>query len=47
VTLRYPVLADKAGDIDEHVLGEIFSAIDREPKLRLIDSRVPVSQTAP
>jgi small-conductance mechanosensitive channel len=47
VTLRYPVLADKAGDIDEHVLGEIFSAIDREPNLKLIESRLPVSKTAP
>ena len=47
VTLRYPVLADQAGDIDEHVMGEIFSAIDREPKLNWIDSKLPAPKTTP
>jgi len=47
VMLRYPVVVDKASDIDERVLGEVFAAIDRQPKLRLIDSKLPASKTAP
>jgi small-conductance mechanosensitive channel len=41
VTVRYPVVIDKASDIDERVVGEIYAAIDREPKLTLLDSKVP------
>ena len=41
VTVRYPVVIDKASDIDERVVGEIFAAIDREPKLILLDSKIP------
>jgi hypothetical protein len=41
VSVRYPVVIDKASDIDERVLGEIFAAIDREPKLILLDSKIP------
>jgi small-conductance mechanosensitive channel len=41
VSVRYPVVIDKASDIDERVVGEIFAAIDREPKLILLDSKIP------
>lgn len=41
VNVRYPVVIDKASDIDERVVGEIFASIDREPKLTLLDSKIP------
>jgi len=33
VAIRYPVVLEKASEIDERVVGEIFAAVDREPKL--------------
>jgi small-conductance mechanosensitive channel len=43
VTVRYPVVMDKASDIDERVVGEIFAAVDREPRLKLLDSKIPAT----
>jgi hypothetical protein len=39
VLIRYPVILEKATEIDERVIENIFAAVDREPKLKLIDSR--------
>lgn len=41
VAIRYPVVLEKASEIDERVVGEIFAAVDREPKLKLINSEIP------
>jgi hypothetical protein len=40
VIVRYPVVADKSGEIDERIMSEIFSAIGRDPKLKLLDSQI-------
>jgi hypothetical protein len=36
---------EKAGEIDEQVISELFAAVDREPKLKLIDSTMPAVKT--
>jgi small-conductance mechanosensitive channel len=41
VLIRYPVVMEKATEVDERVIGEIFAAVDREPKLKLINSEIP------
>jgi small-conductance mechanosensitive channel len=33
VLIRYPVVLEKATEIDARVIGDIFAAVDREPKL--------------
>ncbi len=45
VVVRFPVVMEKAGEIDEHVISELFAAVDREPKLKLIDSTMPAVKT--
>ena len=40
VSVRYPVVADKSGEIDERIMSEIFAAIGRDPKLKLLDSQI-------
>jgi small-conductance mechanosensitive channel len=45
VVVRFPVVLDKAGEIDEQVVSELFAAVDREPKLKLIDSTMPAVKT--
>jgi len=41
VIIRYPVVMEKAAEIDERVIGDIFAAVDREPKLKLMNSDIP------
>jgi len=41
VLIRYPVVMEKATEIDERVIGDIFAAVDREPKLKLMNSEIP------
>jgi small-conductance mechanosensitive channel len=43
--VRYPVMIDKAAEIDERVIGEVFSAIASEPKIKLIDSVISSLKT--
>jgi small-conductance mechanosensitive channel len=45
VVVRFPVVLEKAGEIDEQVVSELFAAVDREPKLKLIDSTMPAVKT--
>ena len=45
VVVRFPVVLEKAGEIDEQVISELFAAVDREPKLKLIDSTMPAVKT--
>ena len=41
VLIRYPVVLQKAVDIDEHLMHELLAEVDREPKLKLIGTEVP------
>lgn len=41
VVVRFPVVLDKAGEIDERIVGEIFAAIAHEPKLKLLNAELP------
>ena len=45
VVVRFPVVMEKAGEIDEQVISELFAAVDREPKLKLINSTMPAVKT--
>ncbi|MBP1748849.1 MAG: MscS family mechanosensitive ion channel [Deltaproteobacteria bacterium] len=45
VTVRFPVGLQNAADIDDHVMREIYAAIDREPKLQLIGSGTATLRT--
>ena len=45
VSVRYPVVAEKSAEIDERIMSEIFSAIGREPKLKLLDSQISSVKT--
>ena len=38
--LRYPVTVDKASEIDERVIGDVFAALNNEPKLKLVTSEI-------
>jgi small-conductance mechanosensitive channel len=44
LVVRYPVVLDKAVEIDERIVGEIFSAVDREPRLKLLNAEIPASK---
>jgi len=41
VLIRYPAVMEKATEIDERVIGDVFAAVDREPKLKLLNSEIP------
>jgi small-conductance mechanosensitive channel len=45
VTVRYPVGLQNAEDIDDRVMREIYTAIDQEPKLKLVGSGTPTLRT--
>jgi len=45
VVVRYPVVMDRAAEIDEHIIGELFAAAEREPRLALINAEVPTPKT--
>ena len=44
--MRFPVIVDKAGEIDERIISEIFAAIAHEPKLKLLNAEVAASKSA-
>ena len=44
VVVRYPVVIDKATEIDERIVGEMFEAADREPKLNLLNAEIPTAK---
>jgi small-conductance mechanosensitive channel len=46
VLIRYPVVLQKAAEIDEHLMHELFAEVDREPKLKLIGTEVPETKAA-
>jgi small-conductance mechanosensitive channel len=41
VLIRYPVVLQKAGEIGDHLMHELFAEVNREPKLKLIGTDVP------
>ncbi len=45
VTVRFPVELQKAVEIDDRVMHEIYTAIDMEPKLKLVGSGMPTLLT--
>jgi small-conductance mechanosensitive channel len=46
-TVRFPVELLKGGEADERVMRELLSAVDQEPKLRLIGSAAATLSTQP
>ena len=44
VIVRYPVVMDKAVEADERIMGEIFEAVNREPRLNLLNAEAPTSK---
>jgi len=46
VSVRFPVVIDKAGEIDERIISEIFATIAHEPKLKLLNAELAASKTA-
>jgi len=45
VTVRFPVELQNAVDIDDRVMRELHSAIEQEPKLKLVGSGMPTLRT--
>jgi small-conductance mechanosensitive channel len=45
VLVRFPVGSRNAADIDDCVLREIYAAIDKEPKLKLVEKGTPTLRT--
>jgi vacuolar-type H+-ATPase subunit D/Vma8 len=43
--VRFPVVMDKAVEIDERIISEIFAAVNRDPKLKLINAEIPTTKT--
>ena len=41
VVIRFPVVLQKAAEIDDRIMRELFAAVDREPKLKLVGSEIP------
>jgi small-conductance mechanosensitive channel len=41
VMIRFPVVVQKANEIDDRIMRELFAAVDREPKLKLLGSQIP------
>jgi hypothetical protein len=46
VTVRYPVVVEKTTDIDERVISEILTAVNQDPKLKLLGSEIPTAKTS-
>ena len=45
VTVRFPVVMDKAVEIDERIIREIFAAVNCDPKLKLINAEIPTANS--
>jgi small-conductance mechanosensitive channel len=40
VVIRFPAVLEKSAEIDERVISELFAAVDREPRLKLMNSAI-------
>ncbi len=45
-TVRFPVELGKATETDDQVMRELLSALDHEPKLKLVSAEMPVAKSA-
>ena len=45
-TVRFPVELGKATETDDQVMRELLSALDHEPKLKLVSAEMPVAKAA-
>jgi small-conductance mechanosensitive channel len=45
-TVRFPVDLAKASEMDDHVMRELLSATEHEPKLKLVSAEMPVAKPA-
>jgi hypothetical protein len=43
-TVRFPAQIEKAAEIDDHMMQELFSSADREPKLRIVSAEMPTAK---
>jgi hypothetical protein len=44
--VRFPVELGKATETDDQVMRELLSALDHEPKLKLVSAEMPVAKAA-
>jgi small-conductance mechanosensitive channel len=44
-TVRFPVKIEKASEIDDHLMRELFAAAEREPKLKIVRAEMPGAKT--
>ncbi|HEY7351913.1 MAG TPA: mechanosensitive ion channel domain-containing protein [Terriglobales bacterium] len=42
--IRFPVEIGKAAEIDDHLMRELFAAMDREPKMKVIGAEIPTAK---
>jgi small-conductance mechanosensitive channel len=45
-TIRYPVEIGKASEVDDHLMRELITAFEREPKMKLISAEIPSAKAA-
>jgi hypothetical protein len=43
-TVRFPAQIEMAAEIDDHMMRELFSSADREPKLRIVSGEMPTAK---
>jgi small-conductance mechanosensitive channel len=43
-TIRYPVEIEKAAEVDDHLMRELMTAIEKEPRLKLISAEMPAAK---
>lgn len=44
--VRFPVEIGKAGEIDDQLMHEVMTALDKEPKMKLISAEIPTAKAA-
>jgi small-conductance mechanosensitive channel len=42
--IRFPVEIGKGAEIDDHLMRELFAAMDREPKMKVIGAEIPTAK---
>jgi small-conductance mechanosensitive channel len=45
-TIRYPVEIGKASEVDDHLMRELITAFEREPKMKLISAEIPSAKAS-
>jgi small-conductance mechanosensitive channel len=43
-TVRFPAQIEKAAEIDDHIMRELLSTADRDPKLRIVSAEMPTTK---